>query len=77
MELKFLGRSDTQIKLNGFRIELGETESAIMHTGLATRAVAALKDVPGSSMRTNVRRRKSNARSLAKRFRKFEYHSKR
>jgi acyl-coenzyme A synthetase/AMP-(fatty) acid ligase len=46
MELKFLGRSDTQIKLNGFRIELGEIESAIMHTGLATRAVAALKDVP-------------------------------
>lgn len=48
MELKFLGRSDTQIKLNGFRIELGEIEAAIMHTGLVTRAVAALKDVPGS-----------------------------
>ena len=46
--IEFLGRSDTQIKLNGFRIELGEIESAIMHTGLATRAVAALKDVPGS-----------------------------
>ena len=48
MELKFLGRSDTQIKLNGFRIELGEIEAAIMHTGLVTRAVAALKDVPGN-----------------------------
>ena len=48
MELKFLGRSDTQIKLNGFRIELGEIEAAIMHTGFVSRAVAALKDVPGS-----------------------------
>ena len=46
--IEFLGRSDTQIKLNGFRIELGEIEAAIMHTGLASRAVAALKDVPGS-----------------------------
>jgi acyl carrier protein len=46
--IEFLGRSDTQIKLNGFRIELGEIEAAIMHTGLVTRAVAALKDVPGS-----------------------------
>ena len=46
--IEFLGRSDTQIKLNGFRIELGEIEAALMHTGLITRAVAALKDVPGS-----------------------------
>ena len=46
--IEFLGRSDTQIKLNGFRIELGEIEAALMHTGLVTRAVAALKDVPGS-----------------------------
>ena len=46
--IEFLGRSDTQIKLNGFRIELGEIEAAIMHTGLVTRAVAALKDIPGS-----------------------------
>ena len=45
--IEFLGRSDTQVKLNGFRIELGEIEAAIMHTGKVTRAVAALKDVPG------------------------------
>lgn len=46
--IEFLGRSDTQVKLNGFRIELGEIEAAIMHTGLVTRAVAALKEVPGA-----------------------------
>lgn len=45
--IEFLGRSDTQIKLNGFRIELGEIESAIMHTGLVSRAVADLKNIPG------------------------------
>jgi len=46
--IEFLGRSDTQIKLNGFRIELGEIEAALTHTGLVTRAVVALKDVPGN-----------------------------
>lgn len=46
--IEFLGRSDTQIKLNGFRIELGEIESAIMHTGLVSRAVADFKNVPGA-----------------------------
>ncbi len=45
--IEFIGRSDTQIKLNGFRIELGEIEAAIMHTGLVKRAVADLKDIPG------------------------------
>ena len=46
--IEFLGRSDTQIKLNGFRIELGEIEAALMHTGHVKNAVAALKEVPGS-----------------------------
>jgi len=46
--IEFLGRSDTQIKLNGFRIELGEIEAALIHTGKVKNAVAALKDVPGS-----------------------------
>ena len=30
-EIEFLGRSDSQIKLNGHRIELGEIESAVNH----------------------------------------------
>lgn len=45
--IEFLGRADTQIKLNGFRIELGEIEAALVHTGLVKNAVAALKELPG------------------------------
>jgi amino acid adenylation domain-containing protein/non-ribosomal peptide synthase protein (TIGR01720 family) len=41
-ELEFLGRDDTQVKIQGFRIELGEIESALgKHPAVAACAVAA------------------------------------
>jgi amino acid adenylation domain-containing protein len=39
-EIEFLGRNDTQIKLNGQRIELGEIEHALESHPLLDRAVA-------------------------------------
>ncbi|HNZ99585.1 non-ribosomal peptide synthetase [Ruminococcus sp.] len=48
--VEFCGRKDQQVKLHGFRIELGEIESALMKTGCAEKALAAIvknrSDVP-------------------------------
>jgi enterobactin synthetase component F len=46
--LKFIGRSDDQIKMNGHRIELGEIESLLLqHPAVAEVAVAAHRNADG------------------------------
>ncbi|MEG3633524.1 amino acid adenylation domain-containing protein [Micromonospora palythoicola] len=48
-QIQFLGRIDTQVKLNGLRIELEEIESTLTaHPGVAEAAVALREDSPGS-----------------------------
>lgn len=42
--MEFLGRRDTQVKINGYRIELGEIEAAIEQTGMVTEAVVVAKE---------------------------------
>jgi amino acid adenylation domain-containing protein len=47
-EIEFLGRNDTQVKLNGFRIELGEIESVARECpGVAEACAIIREDVPG------------------------------
>lgn len=47
--IEFLGRIDSQVKLNGLRIELEEIEAALVaHPDIATAAVIVREDTPGS-----------------------------
>ncbi|MET0645248.1 MAG: amino acid adenylation domain-containing protein, partial [Pyrinomonadaceae bacterium] len=47
--LRFLGRADTQVKLNGFRIEPGEVEAALLaHSALNKALVIAAEVTPGN-----------------------------
>jgi amino acid adenylation domain-containing protein len=41
-EIEFLGRADTQVKLNGYRLELGELESVLLRHPLVDEAVVLL-----------------------------------
>ena len=46
--IEFLGRIDTQVKLNGLRIELEEIETALTaYTGITAAAVVMREDLPG------------------------------
>jgi len=46
--IDYLGRIDSQVKLNGLRIELGEIESRLRgHADVADAVVAAREDIPG------------------------------
>ena len=50
--LEFLGRKDSQVKINGFRIELGEVERALNSLpGVGNAAVIALKERQGRQAR--------------------------
>lgn len=51
-EIRFLGRRDSQVKLNGHRIELSEVESSIIRSFPVSRACAAVKEVPHSGKKT-------------------------
>src|SRR5690606_4439358 len=44
--LRYLGRSDDQVKLRGFRIELGEAESVLERHPGGRAAAAAVKETP-------------------------------
>ena len=46
--IKFHGRSDSQVKLRGFRVELSEVESALMQVeGVLSAACTVREDAPG------------------------------
>ncbi|MBB5343276.1 amino acid adenylation domain-containing protein [Tunturibacter empetritectus] len=48
-EMVYLGRNDSQVKINGFRIELGEVEAALAETpGVKQSCVVALTDKTGT-----------------------------
>jgi amino acid adenylation domain-containing protein len=44
MNMEFIGRKDTQVKINGFRVELGEIESILNQCPLVSGAVVLAKD---------------------------------
>ncbi|MBO7347139.1 MAG: amino acid adenylation domain-containing protein, partial [Bacteroidaceae bacterium] len=48
-QLEFLGRTDEQVKLRGYRIELGEIESCANSYKGIRQAVAAVREIAGSS----------------------------
>ncbi len=49
--LEFLGRLDSQVKINGFRVELGEIEKAICSCeGVENAAVVAVKNSDGARL---------------------------
>ena len=48
-QIEFLGRRDTQIKLNGFRIELGEIEVALTRHGAVGEAAVVVDAQPAGS----------------------------
>jgi hypothetical protein len=48
-EIVYLGRNDSQVKINGFRIELGEVEAALAEVpGVKQSCVVALADKTGT-----------------------------
>mgnify|MGYP000845870410 CR=1 FL=1 len=47
-QIEFLGRQDTQVKINGFRIELGEIEEALLSLDSVAAAVAAVMPTGGA-----------------------------
>lgn len=48
-EIEFLGRRDSQVKVNGHRIELAEIESATIRELDVIHVAAAVKQVPPDS----------------------------
>ncbi len=44
--IEFLGRQDSQVKLNGYRVELGEVEVALARHRSVAKAVASITAVP-------------------------------
>ncbi|KIM16881.1 hypothetical protein QV65_10165 [Rhodococcus erythropolis] len=45
LEIEYVGRSDSQVKVRGFRIELGEIESALVGCAGVARAVVVVRKV--------------------------------
>nr|WP_261779194.1 non-ribosomal peptide synthetase [Rhodococcus erythropolis] len=46
LEIEYVGRSDSQVKVRGFRIELGEIESALVGCAGVARAVVKVCSIP-------------------------------
>src|SRR4051794_19527181 len=49
--LEFLGRADTQVKIDGYRIELGEVEATLLRCPEVRAAAAVAAGAPGHSRR--------------------------
>lgn len=47
-EIEFLGRNDSQVKINGYRIELGEIETLILEFGNIQMATVLVKSDPSA-----------------------------
>ncbi len=46
----FMGRRDTQVKINGYRIELGEIQSALAKLGYESNVVIPTEDIGGKKL---------------------------